>query len=232
MQATDTGRAMETDEMTAGPEAAPPREDEDLVPAWLAGLVLVLLLAVFGVGGFLLRGYLERGATPASAKTRTLEREVRQNPSSKEAHLALGFAYQTERRYKDAIKEYDIVLKEEPRNTAALYNKGNVLMQTGSRKEAENAFWKVLEISPTHVLAAEALGEYYASRHQYKSLLIAVKPAAEAEPTMADLQYLMGLAYENLGQRAKAVDRYRAALSYAPDLEDARQGLARVEAGK
>ena len=103
---------------------------------------------------------------------------------------------------------------------------------TGVGERAEESFWDVLEIDPTHVLAAKALGEYYAEKGTYKSLIQAVKPAAEAHPEMADLQYLLGMAYEKLGDKALAIEYYQRAVKYAPDMTEAQEGLARLGATK
>ena len=46
---------------------------------------------------------------------------------------------------------------------------------------------------------------------------------------MADLQYLMGLAYENTGHPDWAAARYRMALETLPDMAEAREGLERLE---
>ena len=150
------------------------------------------------------------------------------NPNDTQAHLDLGFAYQQDGRFSDAISEYGWVLKADPKNTAALYNEGMVYFQLNDAKKAEELLWDVLKISDTHVLAAKALGDFYASKGQYRSLVVAVKPAADARPDMADLQVLMGLAYEHLGHKDWAIARYRSALKFVPDMKEARDGLKRL----
>ncbi|HEY3316924.1 MAG TPA: tetratricopeptide repeat protein [Coriobacteriia bacterium] len=208
----------------------PGRREEQLVPAWLAALVLVLLLAVAGLAGYAAHARLSPtgprdAADIAVAKARA---SVEAHPSDLSAHLDLGFAYQLAGQYAEAIREYDIVLAKDPRNSAATYNKGMAYFQLKDPKKAEELLWKVLKAEPTHALAAKALGEYYAGKRQYKSLVVAVKPAADARPDMADLQYLMGLAYENTGRGEWAIGRYRDALKYVPDMPEARAGLKRL----
>jgi Tfp pilus assembly protein PilF len=61
---------------------------------------------------------------------------------------------------------------------------------------------------------------------------VAVKPVVEAKPTLADLQYLMGLAYEKTGEPALAKERYTMALKYAPDMKEALDGLQRLGVAK
>lgn len=209
--------------------AEPP--SDELVPAWLAALVLVLLLAVAGTAGYVIRGRIAAAGTPRTAEDVAVtqaEAAVRAHPADKQGHLDYAFALQQDGQYAEALVEYDSVLKIDPRDTAAMYNKAMVYLQLKQPSKAEAALWSVLDVSKTHVLAAQALGQLYAGRHQYRSLLVAVKPAADAHPDMADLQCLMGSAYENLGRKDLAISRYRLALQYVPDQQEARTGLKRL----
>lgn len=205
--------------------------ESEQVPVWLAALVLVLLLAVMGVGGFALRGLVESGPRATSAVDLEIAKwqdAVKLNSDDVGAHLSLGFAYQQAERYDDALEQYDWVVARTPKDTAALYNRGIVLFALGRDKEAEEALWDVLEVEPGHVLAAKALGEYYADEGEYRSLIEAVRPVVEKTESAADLQYLMGLAYEHLGREDWARVRYRLALKYYPDMPEAKEGLERL----
>lgn len=207
-------------------------DTSELVPAWLAAFVLVLLLALVAVGGFVMRGMIlePRYASPEDREIRVWLAEVAEDPDDIHARLALGYAYQKDSRYEDALSEYEFVLGVMPTDTAALYNTGVIMLELGRFAEAEEALWAVLEVNEEHVLAARALGEYYAGHGHYRSLLEAVRPAAEANRSSADLQFLVGLAYENLGRADWAEERYRLALTYYPDMAEAREGLDRLGA--
>ncbi len=224
---------QELPEETQPPEAedeSPDAEERELVPVWLAALVLVLLLAVMGIGGYIVGGVVGRSApeTPEDFDIRRAQAEVEADPANVQKVLELGWAYQQAGQFEEAIAEYDIVIADSPQNTAALYNKGVILLAQGDEKDAEAAFWDVLEIEPAHVLAAKKLGQHYADKGEYRSLLVAVRPAAEANESAADLQYLMGVAYENTGHPDWAEARYRIALEYYPDMAEARDGLERL----
>ncbi|TLM65329.1 MAG: tetratricopeptide repeat protein, partial [Actinobacteria bacterium] len=206
------------DEPAAEAEAGARRADEP-VPPWLAIVVLLLLLGVVGLGAWIVRGVVvnKDGATSSTRiEIEQLEDRVADDPRDMKALLDLAFAYQQAGRYQDALNDYDKVLAADPRNTGALYNKGIVYRELDLDDKAEDTLWDVLEIDAAHPLAAAALGEYYAEKGHYKSLIEAVRPAAESNPEAADLQYLMGLAYENLGRRDWAEMRYRLALQYVP----------------
>lgn len=205
-------------------------EATELVPGWLALLVLILLLAVSALGGYLIRGALvdSRVTTPGEVAVQTLERKVKSDPDDPENQLALGYAYQQQGRYEDAMERYDAVLASDEKNTGALYNKGVVLMALGRAKEAEAVYWDLLAAAPDHVLGAKALGEYYVGKKHYKSALVALEPVVKLQPQYADLQYLAGYSCEMLELRPQAVEYYRGALTYNPDHVEARDGLSRL----
>lgn len=215
------------------PMPAELQSPEDTVPAWLAVLVLVLLLLVMGVGGFVLRGVIAGRSpvrTAAEYQIDQAKRNLVVNPQQADAHLQLAYAYQEDGKYDKALAEYAKALTIDPKNTAAYYNKGLIYERLGISDKALSAFWAVLNIDPTHELAAKELGKYYAAHKEYRSLVIAVRPAAEARPEMADLQYLLGFAYENIGHPDWAAERYRMALRYVPDMAEAKAGLIRLGA--
>lgn len=207
--------------------------DDRLVPGWLAILVLLLVLAVVGVGGFVVRGVLESrtASDPRAADIATWRKAVEARPADTASRVSLAYAYQQAGEYDRAIAEYDKVLLSDPKDLAALYNLGAIAQTQGRAKDAENYWWRVLAIDKTHALAAKALGEYYMAQGHYRSLVEAVRPAVEAKPSLADLQYLMGFAYEKLGRPDWAGERYKLALNYAPDMQRAKAGLKRVGGG-
>lgn len=205
--------------------------DSELVPAWLALLVVVLFIALAGVGGFVVRGLLAGDLRPTSPQDADIARwteAVKADPNDIDARVSLGYSLQQAGRYDKALDAYKYVIEKDPNNTAAHYNSGVIYDRIGSAGKAEAEWSKVLQIDKTHVLAAKSLGKFYAQREHYKSLLYVVVPAADANPEMADLQYLVGLAYEKLGDTTRAIKYYQLALEYSPDMKDASDGLGRL----
>lgn len=204
---------------------------DNFIPLWLVVLVLLLLLAVMGVGAFVIRGVMA-GDRPAVTREQ-LEvaswlKQIKAHPSDPQLHLGLGYAYQQAEQYRKAIAEYEFVLKTDPRDTAALYNRGVSYQLLNSGDEAKSSWLAVLKVDATHALAAKALGEYYGDQRDYRSLVAVVAPAVQAHPEMADLQYLLGFGYEKQGEPKLAIARYRLALTYTPGMTDARAGLKRL----
>lgn len=217
-------------EPSANPSRSRLADTAELVPGWLALLVLILLLAVSALGGYLIRGAIidSRATTPTEYAVENLEAEVAEDPDDPESQLALGYAYQQEGRFEDAMEQYDQVLAADPGNTGAMYNRAVVLMALGNTKDAEAAFWDLLEVAPDHVLAAKSLGEYYVGKKHYKSALVALEPVIKLQPEYADLQYLAGYSCEMLQLKPQAVEYYRGALKYNPDHVEAKDGLTRL----
>ncbi len=201
-------------------------------PRWAAVTVLVALMLVSGAAGYALHGVIRRPPAEQISELDAIEawrQRLAENPRDTASRVALAQSYQQSGRLRSALNEYDAVLRDNPRDTAALYQRGVILRELGQPGDAETAFWDVLEIEGTHVAAAEALGEYYLGKQQYKSLVQAVRPAAQAHPTEARLQYLIGFAYENLGRPDWAEARYRLALDAVPDMRDALEGIDRLK---
>jgi tetratricopeptide (TPR) repeat protein len=217
--------------MTDTPEARPASipDEQNLIPGWLALMVLALLIAVVGVGGFVIRGLFDQTRTnsPIQEEISRYTDAVRRDPGDNSARLNLAYAYQRDRQFDLALREYAEVLKGAPMDPAALYNSGVIRIETGAGKKGEELLWKVLEVDPTHALAAKALGTYYADLGQYRSVIKAVRPVVEADPTLADLQYLMGLAYEKTDRMDWAIERYKLAVKYG-GYKPARDALRRL----
>lgn len=198
------------------------------VPLWLALTNVLLLVLVLVLTGVLINIKVQdaREGTPDTA-IQQLEREAKESESV-ETLLQLGFEYRKEGMLEDALRANRRIIEIDPKNVAARYHLGTILIELGRDKEAEQALWDGLEIDPTHAMTAKVLGELYASRGQFKSLLVAVEPAAEASPRLADLQYLLGLGREKTGDRDGAAQAYWDAVESDPGLQDARDGLDRV----
>lgn len=216
-----------TEELSNAPDRTAER-----APRWLIALVGALFFGVFIVLSYF--GYTvasqPRYTAQGQAEIDSYRAAVRAAPGDPAALLSLAYAYQQAGRLEEALATYDEVLDLVPIETAALYNKGAILIELGESGKAEEVLWEALEINPGHVLAARTLGEHYAQQGHYRSLLEAVRPAVMLNESSADLQYLTGLAYENLGREEWAKARYRLALQAYPDMPEARAGLERLGA--
>ena len=201
------------------------------LPIWLVGAVLVLLAAVVGVGAYLVV-QAKTGAGLAGDQPTPVEEwaaAVEADPTSVEARVSFAFALQSERRWDDAADAYTDALELDPDNLAALYNRGVCSIASGHEPAGETDLKRVLRIAPEHALAAKALAELYARAGRYSEMPAALERASRANPGLADLHALLGLAYEKTGDREAALEEYRGALRLDPQLAEVRAGLKRLE---
>lgn len=200
------------------------------VPRWLRPLVIVLAVAVIALGGAaaLLTFQKAQSIDPVRAAIVRSEQRVAASPDDSGAQRSLALAYQQAGRYDDAVAAYQAALALAPDDLGARYNLGVVQIAAGNADEGEQALRALLADVPDHVLAAKTLGERLLDREEYEEALGVLEPASASRPELADLQYDVGLALEWLGRNGEAIERYRAALRFAPDLQAARDGLTRL----
>src|SRR5215471_12226311 len=75
-----------------------------------------------------------------------LQRIVNDYPENLRAHQLLAEAYQSGRRYEDAIREYRYVLSKQPFSERDWYRMGWAFMDTGKYKDAIDAFSRTLQL--------------------------------------------------------------------------------------
>jgi tetratricopeptide (TPR) repeat protein len=73
------------------------------------------------------------------------------------------------------------------------------------------------------------MGEIYSRLRKYSHADIAYSMAVTREPSMPRWWFRLGLACENLGEWKRASDSYARALALSPDMQDAKDGQARVK---
>ena len=127
--------------------------------------------------------------------------------------LIQALEYVDDGDYSNALKLYDLVLREEPDNTHALIDKGVTLQNMGRLKSAIRCYDKVLTHSPKHV---DALLNKGASLHSDQKYLEAIECYDIA--LKVDKKCTMALAYKGLslgemGKLQDAIKYFKKALS-------------------
>ena len=119
-------------------------------------------------------------------------------PKDADAYIELGLLYQKDKRYDDAFKLFDALLKKDPGNPRAEY-----------------------QIGKTAALSGKRLGD---GEHALKRYL--ATPPPPDEPSWAHAHLRLGGVYERMQHIADARAEYQAALALDSSLVDARKALA------
>jgi TolB-like protein len=105
------------------------------------------------------------------------------DPDLPEAHLALGdYYYCGYLDYSKALKQYEIVLKDQPMNFLAVYWSASAYRRAGNWEMAKTDFEKALKLDPQRSEIAEEVGETldllreYAKAEEYYNMSIMLQP--------------------------------------------------------
>ena len=134
-----------------------------------------------------------------------------------------GKAYRSSRQYDLAISDYQKAIEADPKMDVAYYEMAATYQAKDNHKKAVEAF--------TQAIAIKGNADYYYGRCVSNSWLgnqgAAIndcETAARIHPT-ADLLGALGRMYEDAGQKQRAIDTYRRALSMNPNQPEAVDGL-------
>lgn len=199
----------------------------------LAAYILLLTVGILLVGGFIASDVWSLYQTRAGAedvRIPVLKSAVRANPSDANIRRELAVVYQQTGNERAALAEFRKVLAIRARDSGALYGAGIASLARGDEDEAEEYFLRLLAIDPTHARASVQLGRIHMGNQETQKALAVVKRAAQAHPDDAELRYLTGLCLERTGDVAGALEQYRQALAFVPNMPGARKALLRLGA--
>jgi len=157
---------------------------------------------------------------------------LRINPDYADAHCNLGLALDQQGRTPEAIQHYEQALRLKPDFVKAHYNLGNALLQTGRVEEAIRHYELTLQLRPDHAEAHNNLGLALVQLGRTEEAVEHWEQALRLKPDFAMAHYNLGGALEQAGKVPEAIQHYERALRIQPDFAEARNALARLEAGQ
>lgn len=194
--------------------------------------VILMGVAVVATAVMLVYGLFQKPPAPRTMAELKIEEAlalVKKKPSDALAHIDLGSAYLEVGKDQEAVDEFKTAVKLAPTNWVAHYCLANAYVVTDKKKEAIKEFETAIGIVPNNGALRYGLGELYMQLKDYKKARLVLEGAVLAEPTAADSRALLGKAYEMLGKKTEAIEQYKEALRFSPDLEEAKEGLSRLE---
>jgi serine/threonine-protein kinase len=97
-----------------------------------------------------------------------IDRAFEINPDLAEAHLVLGiYYYMGYLNYPEALRQFEIVLKEQPKNSEAIYWSGAVHRRAGNWALAESCFTNAFELDPRSSRYADDAAEVFDLNRNY-----------------------------------------------------------------
>ncbi len=114
-----------------------------------------------------------------------------------------------------AVREFNYFSTAYPQILPGFYQAGLTLEILGEKEKAAAAFQKIYQKNPAFADAAFRLGRLLILSERYKDALAPLKTASGLEPS-ADVYNFLGIAFEETGQDAKALENYKKALDLNP----------------
>ena len=143
------------------------------------------------------------------------------NPGNAEALHLLAELYFAQGRPQEALGAYDQILRLEPRDVAALINRGNALDALGRFAEALESFDAALRVAPRQEDAHYNRGNALVAMGRHADALAAFDVAIALRPDKTEALLNRGIALAALGRPVEALDAYRAVLALDPRRADA-----------
>lgn len=143
------------------------------------------------------------------------------DPKFTEAHNALGATYLELGQWDDAIREFDLVLKDYLYLTPfyPLNNLGRAYYKKGDRPKAIEYYKKALAMKPDFGLAYYNLGLVYKDNKQMEEAIAAMRSAVTYAPTFLDAHFQLGVLSFEAGKRDQARKAFEEVVRIAPQSE-------------
>jgi Tfp pilus assembly protein PilF len=190
------------------------------------GLGTGIVMVVAALMAWESHGYAGRFADEESLWTYTLER----NPAAWPAHNNLGTLRLREGRFKEAMEQFQEVLRIYPQLEEAHNNLGNALLQLGRRPEAIEQYEAAIHLNPSYssprfnlAAALTQAGRIPEAMAQYRALL-------EVDPNDAESHQYLGELLLHSGRAAEAAEQFGAALRNDPHYADWQRRLQEPKA--
>lgn len=190
----------------------------------LAAFALVVGTPVV-VTGYLLDQRVDPGPTLAERRLAEIEAAARENPDDVGLRLALAATYVANERPKDAVAQYDAVLKAMPDNVSALLGKAMLLADDGDAAGATPLFQRIVGIRKDGEFATAdtdlqqayyGLGSVAVQGGRFDEAVAALEAATRIGGTDADTWYLLGVAQLGAGRPLQAVQAEQNAVTFVP----------------
>jgi len=130
-------------------------------------------------------------------------------PRDKRWAYLLGHLYNDASRQQEAITSFEAALAIDGTDAPTLLSLGEAYLQHGDFDKAQ-AMYKRLEATPNGAaIGLTGLGKVALAKHQYKEAVESLEAALKLAPEATRLRQPLAMAYQGLGDRAKAEENLR-----------------------
>lgn len=148
------------------------------------------------------------------------------NPKNVQARDVLGAVYTAQRKWLNAIREYNKALDLDPQRVEDYYNLASVYISSSQPSQAEATYKRAIEAIPKSVGIRLALGQFYLAQGKMADAEATMEAANELDPHGLRSRLSLAPVYLAAGRMADAEKVYAEVKSLAPDDPMAYRALA------
>jgi len=180
---------------------------EKRLPVWVAGVAVLLVLAV-----------LARFQVTTWSSSEVLFRRILASyPQCALAHHNLGLDLMEQGRTEEAIAHFEDAVRRHPNYIEAQNNLGGALLRQGRMDEAILHFEEALRYHPDDADACYNLGLAMANLNRIPEAIQRFEQAARINPDLEDAYVNLGVALDLENRASDAVEQFRKAVRLRPD---------------
>jgi adenylate cyclase len=186
------------------------------------------------LAGRVLNNMTESPAADLERATELGEQALASSPGSPLAHYAKGQVLRAQRRYPEAIPEYEAVLASNRNSVYAFANIGQCKLWTGSIEEAIPLFERAIRLSPRDPFALgfwyEEIGLVHLLQSPFDEAILWLEKARDHSPAGSFAPAGLAAAYALAGETERARAELAEARKLSPD--DRYSSIARLQASR
>lgn len=203
-------------------------------PLTAAALILAALVLLLGLGlaagyQFFWNTYDHRDKLQHDLQS--AKDNVNAHPDDVQGRLALGWMFLQNGQTDQALEQYQNALKLDPGNQTARYNIALVKIDRKDLQGARQDLEQVQKDNPQYLAARYTLGIVCRQMGDFSLALQELQLVNALQPGHVDVLEELAQTYAKSGDKAKAREFYRQALSYAPKDGTIEAALAALNKG-
>jgi tetratricopeptide (TPR) repeat protein len=137
-----------------------------------------------------------------------------------------GKCYRESKQHKLAVDDYLAAIGVDPKMDVAYYELGATYQALNQHAKAAESFGSAIGIKSNNADYYYARCVSYSYLNNFKAAISDCEAAVRLRPRDADMLGALGRLYEDSGQKQRAIETYKLALSINPNQPEARDGLA------
>ncbi len=163
--------------------------------------------------------FISENDTTFSEEIRSISSKINKNPNDAELYYKRGNTFYFEKKFKDAIGDFETAILLNPKQALYHYkcSESLISMDSTNSNQTKEHLIKALEIKPDYPEASYLLAKYYLARQEYEKSIGLLKPLTQQPDFSDDAYVLMSIAFKEQKDSISAQKVIESALLKNPE---------------